>query len=193
MKLGGFVAPDCSKEIHQYSLNGDYIRTWPSIKTVSKEMGCSDMTISYAHINKSMGMGYLWSEEKTNKLDISLFKNIPQEKFVFKYDIYGKFLTSYNSCGEAAKALNTSRENVRDAIHDKRKCKGFYLSYDKIDKFEIIEKEKKSVNDKIYQYTLEGIFIKEFKNCKEAAEEINANVYSLQYKTSVGKSYKKYQ
>jgi hypothetical protein len=54
MKLGGFVSPDCSIEIHQYDLNGNYLQSWPSIKTASKELGCSDMSISYAHINKTI-------------------------------------------------------------------------------------------------------------------------------------------
>lgn len=193
MKLGGFVSPDCSKEIHQYSLNGEYIRTWPSIKIASKEIGCSDMTISYAHINKSIGMNSLWSEEKYDKLNLESFKNIPQEKTVYKYDIKGKFLTSYNSCGETAKALNTVRENVRDAVHGQRLCKGYYLSYIKYPIFIPPEKEIRSSKDKVYQYDLEGNFIKEFANCKEAAEEIKASVKSLQSKMAVGKSYKKYQ
>lgn len=59
MKLGGIVSPDCSKKIHQYDLNGKYLKSWGSIETAAKELGCSAMSISYAHINKSISMDHL--------------------------------------------------------------------------------------------------------------------------------------
>jgi hypothetical protein len=193
MKLGGIISPDCSKEIHQYTLEGDFIKSWPSLESASKELGCSDMTISYAHLNKSIGMKSLWSLEKYEKLDTTLFKNIPQEKTVYKYDTNGKFLTFYNSCGEAAKALQTSRENVRDSIKNKYLCKGFYLSYEKSDILLIEAKIKRTSADKVYQYNLEGLFLREFLNCEEAALAIGGSKKSLQSKMATNNSYKKYQ
>jgi hypothetical protein len=59
MKLGGIVSPDCSKEIHRYDLNGNYLQSWKSIDTAAKELGCSGMSISFAHINKSISFNSL--------------------------------------------------------------------------------------------------------------------------------------
>lgn len=193
MKLGGIVAPDCSIEIHQYDLNGNYLKSWKSIDTASKELGCSGMSISYAHINKTISMNSLWSTEKLDVLNISTYKNIPQDKPVYKYDKNGKYLSYYRNSSEVAKELNTSRENVRDAIHSKYLCKKYYLSYEKFDKFIIEEKIKRSSEDKIYQYDLKGNFIKEFKNCEDASIQLNISKKSLQSKAASNKPYKGYQ
>lgn len=193
MKLGGIIGPDCSKEIHQYDLNGIYIQSWKSIDLAAKELGCSGMSISYAHINKTISMNCLWSIDKHDILDITEYKNIPQDKPVYKYDKSGKYLSYYRSSTELAKELQTSRENVRNAIHEKYICKNYYISYEKYDKFEIPEKIKRSTSDKIYQYDLEGNFIREFKNCEEASIVLNISKKSLQSKAAVGKTYKGFQ
>lgn len=193
MKLGGIVSPDCSKKIHQYDLNGKYLKSWGSIETAAKELGCSAMSISYAHINKSISMDHLWSLEKYDILDISEYKNSKQDKPVYKYDKTGKYLSEYKNSSELAKELQTSRENVRDAIYNKYLCKKYYVSYDKYEKFTIPEKIKRSSNDKIYQYNLEGNFIREFKNCDEASKILNISKKSLQSKAANGNTYKGFQ
>lgn len=193
MKLGGFVAPDCSKEIHRYDLNGNYLQSWKSIDDASKELGCSSMSISFAHINKTISFNSLWATEKYELLDVSSYKNVAQKKAVYKYDKNGKYLSYYSGTSEVAKELQTTRENIRDSIHGKYLCKGYYLSYEKHDFFEIEVKVKRSSNDKIYQYDLLGNFIKEFKNCDDVANTLNISKKSLQSKMAVNKPYKGFQ
>jgi hypothetical protein len=89
--------------------------------------------------------------------------------------------------------LQTSRENVRDAIFRKGLCKKFYLSYEKLDKFIVLKREKSNPNIPIYQYSLSGDFIKEFKNCEEASIELGLSKKSLQSKVAINKSYKGFQ
>lgn len=112
---------------------------------------------------------------------------------MYKYDKTGKYLSEYKNSSELAKELQTSRENVRDAIYNKYLCKKYYVSYDKYEKFTIPEKIKRSSNDKIYQYNLEGNFIREFKNCDEASKILNISKKSLQSKAANGNTYKGFQ
>lgn len=193
MKLGGIISPDCSKEIHRYDLNGNYIQSWKSIETAAKELGCSTMSISFAHINKSISFNSLWSTEKGVILNISDYITIPQDKVVYKYDINGKYLTYYKNTSELIKELQCTRENVRDSINKEYLCKGYYLSYEKLDKFIIKEKIRKTANDKIYQYDLKGNFMMEFDNCESAANILGISKKSLQSKASTNNTYKGFQ
>lgn len=193
MKLGGIVSPDCSKEIHRYDLNGNYLQSWPSIEEAAKELGCAGMSISYAHINKSISFSSLWSEQKEDILDISEFTTIPQDKVVYKYDINGKFLASYKNTSELVKELQCCRENVRDAIKNKYLCKGYYLSYEKLDKYIVKEKIKRAGSSKVYQYTLKGDFIKEFENIDFVSKELNIKKGSLQSKLANNETYMGFQ
>lgn len=195
MKLGGIIAPDCSVAIHRYDLNGHYLSSWKSIECAAKELGCSGMSLSYAHLHKSISFSSLWSTDKVDKLDISLYNNIPQDKVVYKYDKNGKYLSSYKNSSELSKELQTSRENVRDAIAKQYLCKGYYLSYEKLEKFNNIVKEKHSLADKVYQYDLSGNFIKTFNNCEEASNILQISKKSLQSKLASNDpaTYKNYQ
>lgn len=192
MKLGGEVSPDCSIEVHRYDLNGNYLQSWPSAKKASQELGCSDMSLIYAKLHKTPSFDSYWSEEKMDLLDITEFSKV-QVQIIYKYDESGNYLGYYRGQNEAAKELNCSREHVRDCIASSSKCKKYYLSYEKVDKFVKKEKNIHTQKDKIYQYDLEGNFITEFTNCKHAAEELSLNLKSLQSKVSVNKSYKGFQ
>lgn len=193
MKLGGITSPDCSKEIHRYDLNGNYLQSWKSIDLAAKELGCSPMSISYAHINKTLSFDSLWSTDKFKILDTSNYSNIPQDKTVYKYDKNGKYLSYYKNASELAKELQTSRENVRDSIYNKYLCKGYYLSYEKFEILEIEEKVKRTSKGKVFQYDLEGNFLREFENCDQASQDLNISKKSLQSKMAKGDTYKGYQ
>jgi len=193
MKLGGIISPDCSKEIHKYDLNGNYLQSWKSIDDAARELGCSSMAISFAHINKSISFNSLWSTEKVSVLNLSDYLNIPQDKVVYKYDINGKYLTYYKNTSELIKELQCTRENVRDAISKEYLCKGYYLSYEKLDKYIVKEKIKRTALDKIYQYDLKGNFIREFENCESAATSLGFSKKSLQSKAATNNTYKGFQ
>jgi len=193
MKLGGIVSPDCSINIHRYDLNGNYLQSWISISKAANELGCSNMAISFAHINQSISFNSLWSLEKVEKLDLSKYSNIPQDKVVYKYDINGKYLTDYKNTTELIKELQCTRENVRDAIQKEYLCKGYYLSYDKLEKYIINDKIKRSSKDMIYQYDLKGNFLNSFENCDSAAKILGISKKSLQSKAATNNTYKGFQ
>lgn len=193
MKLGGIVSPDCSKDIHRYDLNGNYLQSWKSIETAAKELGCSGMSISYAHSHKAISFNSLWSEEKFDILDTTEYDTKIQDRVIYKYDKNGKYLSYYKNASELAKELQCARESVRTAVYTGNQCKGYYVSYDKLEKFEVKEKIKRGIEDKVYQYDLKGNFIQEFDNCNQASSILNIDKKSLQSKLSTGNTYKGFQ
>lgn len=68
---------------------------------------------------------------------------------------------------ELSKKLEIPLSSVQKAISRKVLCAGFYISTEKMEKFPIRE-YKRNRNGKIFQYDLEGNFLKEFSNLKEA-------------------------
>lgn len=67
-KINTLSKEKCSKKICQYSLEGEFIRGYNSIKEASKKMGCTDVAIGNCANGKSKkSMGFLWkfaNEEK---------------------------------------------------------------------------------------------------------------------------------
>ena len=163
--LGGGDPPTSDKEVFQYDLNGNYIRSFINVISAEKHVGIVS-GIGSAVKFKTISAGYLWSFEKQNKLDLSEYKIVVQKKPIYAYDKNGNFVKSYESISKFCKDNNITLGPVQRAIAGKFKAAGFYVSDIKVDKF-VREKVKKSESE-IHQYDLEGNYIQSFKSCLEA-------------------------
>lgn len=64
-KTGGIS--EKRKEVHQYSLNGEFIKTWKYSKDAADELGCSADNIKWCASGKGKtAVGYRWSYTKIN-------------------------------------------------------------------------------------------------------------------------------
>lgn len=135
------------------------------------------------------------NKEYYDKLISSYLENIPesaeeQQKDIYKDYIYketddydkiyqydgvtGNYETSYDSVIEAAKALDTCCSLVSRAIRLNYKINNKYLSNSLTDKLSITSYRRKYCkNIPIYQYDLEGNFLAEYKNQREAKSKLN--------------------
>lgn len=59
MTVGGLLPPDSSIEIHQYSLSGDYIKTWVNAEEAAKYFNTQNNAIRGAVNFKTTSCGYL--------------------------------------------------------------------------------------------------------------------------------------
>ena len=82
-----------------------------------------------------------------------------QNKIIYIYDKFGNFVKQFNKISDFCKEYKVTLGPVQRAILLKTKVRGYYISTEKIDKF-IKEKTIKS-ESKVYQYDLNGNFIKE--------------------------------
>ena len=89
-----------------------------------------------------------------------------ERKKVYQYDSSGKFLNEYSSASEAqALSNNYLKYKCISACcnNKKRTHKGFFFSFEKLDYY-LVDKAVRSDAKKIYQFDLNGIFIKEHES-----------------------------
>lgn len=149
-------------EIHRYNLDGSYKESFRSYSYASRKLNINISNLRYAIINKTIALDSYWSEIKVCNLDSS-YNYKPCNKKVYAYNNNGEYIGEWDSINDYAKKHDVTIGTVQRAIKLKTKSAGNYVSLNKIDKFEIITK-KRIRNRKIYQYDLDGNFIKEFEN-----------------------------
>lgn len=154
--------------IYQFDRSGKLIKKWNNIKEVSEYFNCNVVTFRNALHFKENYFGYFWSREES--INIELFSKGDQKKKVYKYLPSGKLIQVYESLLEASKDNNTTASALTTAIQGQSLYrKEFYYSFQLYDIF--VPKPKVQLkNKKFYLYSLEGIFIREFKDCKELKE-----------------------
>lgn len=110
---------------------------------------------------------------------------------VYQYSLTGDFIKEYDSMADAMRELNISNGKISDCCKGNRKSAGgFMWSYEKVDKLETYK--KKSRSKPVYQYSLDGKFIRKFDTVTEASKFIGCNsskinsCCNLKIKTSGG-------
>lgn len=105
-----------AKEIHQYTLEGQFIRTYYSVTdaqlTITKSCGKQLNAVANKRYGAKSYMGFLWSFIRSKEEGVKLREvylrsnNFGHKRKVFQYSLDGKFLADYNSYKQAAKVLN---------------------------------------------------------------------------------------
>lgn len=169
--LGGGDPPKNECPVYQYDLCGNFINCYPSFHLAGIENGGKGgSSIRLAAINKCCAFESFWSTDFVDHLDISEYQNTIQRVEVHLYDAKGNYLQSFRSQSEAIKFLNVSLGVLQRAILLKNKVKGYYATTNKVDRF-VKEKSIKTIKP-VYQYTLDGKFLKEFPNCNCVSKEL---------------------
>ena len=181
--LGGGNPPKSDKEVHQYDLNGDYIKSFMNVLTAQKEIGLKS-GISAAVKFKSVSGGYLWSYEKVTKLNINEYKIVVQNKPIYCYNSEGDFVKQYKSISEFCSENKVTLSPTQRAIAAKFKVAGFYVSDIKLDKF--IKVKTKVLETEIHQYDLNGEYIKTFKSCRDVQKNLGSGYSQIARKIKQG-------
>lgn len=167
--LGGDTPSLLNKIIYQYSLSGNYLRSFNSIKEASDYIHVCESSIGQAVLHGRMSGEFYWSDIKVDKLDISN-RPILQKKPTYLYTSEGLFFTEFKSMSDTARYLDVNLSSVQKAIKLGTKISKYYISDKIFDIYPIKSQERKRSNSPIYQYDLEGNFLRSFKNSKEAKE-----------------------
>lgn len=177
--LGGGDPPTGSKLIYQYNLDGSFVKEWQSIREASKYFKCSDSSIGRAVLDKTQSNGFFWSSEKANLLNLDNFHINENKRKVYLYDLNGDYQQEFNSISDCAKFVDDTPRKILSAIKGMYKVRQkWYASFKKNSKIQI-PKNRSFKDLKIYQYDLNGNFIREFKNKKEVKEYLkvkNCNI-----------------
>lgn len=85
--LGGGIPPVKVKTIYQYTLEGNFIKEWPSITEASLEYKCSSSCIGKAIFDRTPSLGYLWTDYKYESINPKEFKIDENKTKCYLYDI----------------------------------------------------------------------------------------------------------
>jgi hypothetical protein len=115
--------------ITQYSLNGNKLHIFSSMKAAEKETGISSSTISSVTRGKLKTTGgFIWQTgDGAKKIDIKKYHASTQEhlasisKPVLKYSLKGELLAEFPSIAEAARAEEVQPKLISEAINNRKK------------------------------------------------------------------------
>ena len=152
--------------IEQYSLHNIFIKRWNSIKEASASLNIERTSISKAlHGQIKTAGGYIWKMKEVyspyNKRPIS------------QYDLKGRHVKDWNSVFEAETTLGI--KNIINALNGRNRTAGrFQWKYTNSSKEITAYKTKRIPNGRhVFQYDLNGNFIREWNSYLEAAHELN--------------------
>jgi group I intron endonuclease len=100
---------------------------------------------------------------------------------VHQYDpLTGKFIRSFESAEKAGKEINGNAPNISCVCNGSRKtAHGYIWSFDKRDEVIPVKNIGITHSKKIYQYTLDGEYLRKYSSVTEAAEAVGGKVSNL--------------
>lgn len=130
----------CAQAVEQYSLQGEYIKTWESATKCGEHFGNQSLISALCRQEKSIlsAYGFLFKYEE-DKRDISEWverlNNKQQsgrpKKRIGQYSISGELISIYESAAAAAMALGKSdKSNICAAARKGVKSYGYYWKYE---------------------------------------------------------------
>lgn len=158
--LGGGVPPAITKTVYQFTLDGEFIKEWSSITEAARQYKCHTVTISRAVLDKTPSLGFLWSD--SDKITITDFRIDGNKKKVYLYNIKGELIHEFKSQVECAEYLSINCATVQKLKTSLKPLNNmYYISND----YPLVY--KKESTSTICQYTLEGLFIKEWNSFED--------------------------
>jgi len=163
------------RQVHQYSLDGTFIKSHNSLADAFKDTGISKQSISNClqKISKSAGK-FLWSYIKLDSVDEYTldYHKIP----VYQYSLDGKFMAEFSSMADAAEKTGVDSRYISDNVNGKYQSAGDFIW--KKEKFETVDKYVEKINynvKEVHQYDLDGNYIASYVSQAEAARITNTD------------------
>jgi len=165
-----------SKPLHQYDLDGNWIKTWESRSLAVGELK-KEISVTKSKKPK-ISHNHIWSYDFYGPLTRRFHK-------VFKYSLNGLFISSYVNCQHAAKVNKLNSSNIDRCIRGKTKTAyGYQWNSKYCDKIcEVIpnnhDKIVKQSGKRIVQYDIYGNLINSFPSLGKAALSVSGNYENI--------------
>ena len=156
--------------VYQYDLNGKLIKHWNTIKQASNELGINTSSISDAckGRQKTAG-GFFWSFEQKQSFDVYVNN---KKRVIEQHNYDSSLVREWESIALAARELNIEKTSIYACcVGRNRTAGGFLWCY----KGESVKPYNQKVPKKVYQYTLNGVFVKEWDKATDAAKSIGCD------------------
>lgn len=166
--LAGFKKEYDTTAVDQYTLKGEYIRTYGSITIAEKMTGIKNISGVCRHAIKSAG-DYIWTYHN----EPPVLKNKPKTKRVYQYNISGGLLKIFESSKLAAQEMGVANSCIVACCNKKVAISCGYVWRYEGDCFSLIKFETPKYYRKVNMYTVDGIYIRTYETISEAAKENN--------------------
>ena len=161
-----FAAVRKDQPVYQFDLNGQCIHIWNDIYEIVNTLNLKIYSIESAIKRRGIVLDSYWSINEV--IDISTYTKPKERKQVYKYDINGKLLETYESLYIAAKCNDYKTDTLLNRIREKACTKNNYYSYELYQKFPI-KKRLQTLNQLIHIYNIDGSYDRSLYS-KEAKE-----------------------
>lgn len=168
--LGGGDPPKKERKIYQFSLTGDFIKTWESSIYIKRHFD-SNVQLHSIITNKRIFAGYYWSYE--DHIDIESFQKNTKGGFIDQYLIDGTFVRSFKSTAQAAQVLDIERSSITMSIFRKKPLLNFLFlkSNENIEERLKLLESNKIGKISIYKYDKNGMFLKYYPSKVKAIRD----------------------
>lgn len=117
-------------KVKQYSLNGEFIKEWESIKSVEEFLGIKKAEANISACcqgRKKRAYGYIWKYSEDNSPVTPL---MPYRTTIGQYDKEGNLIATFKSLREASQKLNINENGIGNVLHNRAKtCGGFIWKF----------------------------------------------------------------
>ena len=167
--VGGGIPPFSGKTINQFSLNGEFIKTWESEAAINRHFNMQARIREYIDKRKNF-QGYFWTDGNIKHINVEDYIKISLRGMIEQYNSEGKYLTSFKSVNEASQKLDIDYKKIISATFHKRLCDGYYFIKSGDSLNDILNPSPKRTPNKIpiCRYLVTGQFDRLFNTCSEA-------------------------
>ena len=176
--LGGGLPPNLSKVIYQYDLNGNFIKEWDSIISITNYYNVNKDRIRMVIDGKRSFAQSYWSEEKYNILNIQEYRPSARSS-IRQYTTTGMYLNTFKNVTEAAKSLDIDKAKIINAIYGKYATSGYWFLKENENISQYLDGSIKQ-EKVIHCYDLNGNYVKTYNSFKELKEIFSFNKPDLQ-------------
>lgn len=177
--------PVNSKKVYQYDLEGNFLGEYETVTEAAKATGRIEPSDICGVCNgkSKTARKYRWSYEKFDKLP-KLVKNI-KFKTIYQLDTYKNLIAIWNKLSDIETQLHIMRNTIKQYLDTEELYKNCYWTTQAPKDLTIKYKENPVLNlpkfnpnlkasVKVYQYDLDGNFLKEYVSAAEADRQMGA-------------------
>lgn len=193
MIVGGEMWQYRQTVTYKYTMDGQYVEEFPTIKEAAQKVGVRPNTLCQAILYHRSCKGFYWTSVKTEVLDTSIF-NVPCIYKVYIYNLDGSFYKEFESCHQASKEIGVGGVE-RAARLGYLLNQQYYACFVKANSYSIA-RDIYIKTRPVYKYAEDGSFLEEYETQAEAehknkkvniaraiknkSSDINGNYWSLE-------------
>ena len=163
--------PSSRGSIRQYTTTGIFLKSFKNTTEAALQLDIDRKTITNAIYGKYANNGY-WFLKEGETVESYLDGSIKKEKPIYCYNLSGDFYKTYYKFSEIKKELKFNKPDLKRAIKNNSKLHDFYWSDIKYNNILLENPELIKTNTKkIYQYTLENDFVREWNSINSCKKE----------------------